>query len=251
MRWTATPQSAQALILELNLAACSYSLNKSVHLQQHLSTQTTHGALDQTKGDYNASIPPRKSKSSPIIPQWQQLSTICSYRLSKISYFILFFAFPKRSWTSIEKVSLPDTPAPAGPYYGAKAGRCKKVLSWPTSGDKRTRCKWDLVRSWARKGGWQQLLLLGAKKVTGSWVNFYHAQPMGSTFRRDIRVLHGHPGRWPTLWSPLRNPSPQHPLMSQPPSPPQHPPRPVAAPSSLDPCPGRLAQPRLSRNDYR
>lgn len=94
-------------------------------------------------------------------------------------------------------------------------------------------------------------LPLGAKKVTGSWVDFYHAQPVGSTFRRDIRVLHGHPGRWPTLWSPLRNPSSQHPLMSQPPSPPQHPTRPAAAPSSLDPCPGRLAQPRLSRNDYR
>lgn len=59
-------------------------------------------------------------------------------------------------------------------------------------------------------------LLLGAKKVTGGWVNFYHAQPMGSTFRRDIRVLHGHPRRWPTLRSPLRNPSSQHWVMSQP-----------------------------------
>lgn len=83
MRWTASPQPAQALILELILAACSYSLNKSVHLQQHLSTQTTHGAPDQAKGDYSTSIPSRKSKSSPIMPQWQQLSTISSYRGQK------------------------------------------------------------------------------------------------------------------------------------------------------------------------
>lgn len=80
MGWTASPQPVQELILELILAGCSHDLNKPVDPQQHLSTQTTHGALDQAKGDYSASVPPCKSKSSHIIPQWQQLSTIFSYR---------------------------------------------------------------------------------------------------------------------------------------------------------------------------
>lgn len=91
--------------------------------------------------------------------------------------FYPVFAFPKRSWTSIEKVALPGTPAPAGPYYGDKAGRCKKVLSWPTSGDKRTRCRWDLVRSWARKGGWKQLFLLGRRRWQAAGLTFTTHSP--------------------------------------------------------------------------
>lgn len=150
----------------------------------------------------------------------------------------------------MEKVVLQGTPAPAGPYYGDKAGRCKKVLSWPISGDKGTRCRWDLARGWVRKGWWKQLFL--GPLVTGSCVSLYHTQPMGSTFRRNIGLLHGHPrAAWPTLWSPLRKPQLPAPGDDIPaPSPSQCPTCPAATPSNLYPCPGRLAQPHLSHNDY-
>lgn len=68
-QWMNIPlRPAQELILELILAGCSW---KPVHLQQHLSTQTTQGALDQAKGDYSASVPPYKSKSSHTVSQQQ------------------------------------------------------------------------------------------------------------------------------------------------------------------------------------
>lgn len=99
------------------------------------------------------------------------------------------------------------------------------------------------------KGWWKQLLFLG-RVVAGSWVSLYHTEPMGTTFRREVRMLYNHPRAWPTLCSPLRNPHVPAPDDVPVPSLPRCPTCPAATPPNLHPCPGKLAQPHLSRNDY-
>lgn len=75
-------------------------------------------------------------------------------------------------------------------------------------------------------------------------------QHMGSTFRRDVRMQHNPPQGMAHPWSPLTRSCIPEPGGIQAPSPPQCPTCHAATRSSLDPCPGRLAQPHLSRNDY-